>query len=149
MRCSRWSVWGIVGLLTLLGTLLAVGAGHSTWLINAVGFTLAKQDCTDPTVYFKLLLWGPVVEEWVFRAGLQNFLTRKLGKALWANGLVSLLFGLLHFVLWPHAAAWLVVLPSLALGWVYARSQSLNWTIALHVGFNFVFMAWSCGSYWA
>ena len=90
-----------------------------------------------------LLVLAPVVEELLFRAGLQEALLRR-GSSPWAaNGLATLAFALLHGVSrsWPLAA--LVVLPSLLLGRVYQQRRSLAHVVALHSAMNVFWLAFS------
>lgn len=131
MKCSRW------------GVMLAM-VPVSAWAAQTLGLGLQAHECGDMTVYFKLLLWGPVVEELVFRAGLQKWLTYRWASAKWANCVVSCLFGLTHYALSGHLLAWLVVIPSLALGWVYSKTNSIALAIGLHIFFNFAFIGWTC-----
>ena len=90
-----------------------------------------------------LLALASIVEEIVFRGGLQRLLRRwPTGRTSWrsisaANVLTSAVFALAH--LWNHPPlAALGVLPvSLLLGWAYERSgQRLAPPIVLHLYFN-------------
>jgi membrane protease YdiL (CAAX protease family) len=116
----------------------------SAWAANTLGLGLQAHECRDIPVYFKLLLWGPVVEELVFRAGIQTWLTRNTGHAFLANCTTSFLFGLAHYAFSTHIASWLVVLPSMVLGWVYTTTNSIALVIALHAIFNFSFITVMC-----
>jgi membrane protease YdiL (CAAX protease family) len=131
MRCSRWGV-----------VLVVVPA--SAWAAQAWGLGLQVHECRDTAVYFKLLLWGPVVEELVFRAGLQKWLTHRLARAWLANGITSFLFAGMHCASTGQPATWLVIVPSIALGWAYSKTNSLALAIGLHASFNLAFMAWTC-----
>jgi len=90
-----------------------------------------------------LLVLASIVEEIVFRGGLQRLLRHwPAGRMSWqsisaANALTSAVFALAH--LWNHPPlVALGVLPvSLLLGWAYERSgQRLAPPIALHLYFN-------------
>ena len=90
-----------------------------------------------------LLALASIVEEIVFRGGLQRLLRHwPAGRASWqsisaANASTSAVFALAH--LWNHPPlAALGVLPvSLLLGWAYERSgQRLTPPIVLHLYFN-------------
>ncbi len=85
-----------------------------------------------------------MVEELVFRAGLQNLLMRQKWTALTANGTVSIIFSLAHFSLSGNPATLAVFAPSLLLGWVYQKTDSLAWIVGLHSFFNLIFIAGMC-----
>lgn len=108
------------------------------------GLGLQAQECQDTRLYFKLLLWGPIVEELVFRAGLQKWLAQKLGRPYLANVLSSFMFALMHYALSGNLATLLVFLPSMLLGWVYQKTNSLMWAIVLHSIFNLMFVTITC-----
>jgi membrane protease YdiL (CAAX protease family) len=114
------------------------------WTTQAFGLGLQAYECREMSVYFKLLLWGPVVEELVFRAGLQKWLSHRLSSPLVANFIVSFVFGLMHYALNGQLATWLVIVPSLALGWVYCKTNSITFVVGLHASFNLAFVAWIC-----
>ena len=90
-----------------------------------------------------LLLLAPLLEEAVFRAGLQEAL---LGRLRWqpllANGVTALAFGCAHVVLREDAAAFAVVLPALLIGLHYQRSGRLRGCVALHAAMNAVWLVW-------
>jgi membrane protease YdiL (CAAX protease family) len=87
-------------------------------------------------VYFSLLLLAPVVEETVFRAGLQQPLMRAGMAPRRASVVTALAFVAAHGMArsWVLAAA--VTLPALGLAWLYQRSGSLVPCIAAHAGLN-------------
>jgi uncharacterized protein len=111
---------------------------------TSLGLILQPQECQDTRLYFKLLLWGPVVEELVFRAGLQKWLVQKTAHAQVANGITSTVFALMHYAISGNLTSLAVFLPSLALGWAYQKTNSLAWTIGLHMLFNLVFLLLMC-----
>jgi len=84
----------------------------------------------------------PVLEEIVFRGGLQTFLLRyPRGRTSWggftlANIVTSGAFAALH--LFIHAPLWSIAafLPSIAFGYFRDRHSSLGSPIALHVFYN-------------
>ena len=94
------------------------------------------------------LLLAPVVEEIVFRGGLQALLRERwlggragVGPVSWANLVASLSFAALHVVLQHTAlAAWMIA-PALLLGWVYDRTERLAPVILLHAFYNAL---WLC-----
>lgn len=85
-----------------------------------------------------LLVLAPVLEETVFRAGLQEGLVRRGWCQRWAIGLSSLVFAACHALVqgWPALA---VLLPSLVLGQVYG-SSGLRAAMACHAWFNLCFL---------
>jgi membrane protease YdiL (CAAX protease family) len=88
-----------------------------------------------------LLVFAPVVEELLFRAGLQEKLLRRGLRPLAANLIATLAFALLHGLMrsWPLALA--VVLPSLVLGRVYQANRRLAPVVALHAAMNLFWVA--------
>lgn len=74
----------------------------------------------DPAVALRLLLLAPLLEEWIVRAGLQEWLLRRYPGARVLQLLApAMFFSLLH-VGAGWNAAW-VFLPGLALGLLYRR----------------------------
>src|SRR5471032_1161327 len=105
----------------------------------------------DVGVWFRLLLLAPLLEEWVVRAGLQEWLivataggatapparTRSVASAISALPVMAsaAAFGLLHL-----GAGWLVALavaaPGLALALIYQRGRDWRWCALAHGLFN-------------
>ena len=90
-----------------------------------------------------MLALASIVEEIVFRGGLQRLLLRwPVGQRTWqsisaANALTSTAFALAHLWMHPPLAALGVLPVSLLLGWAYERSgQRLAPPIVLHLYFN-------------
>ena len=94
-----------------------------------------------------LLLAAPVLEETVFRAGLQEALLRRLSPgtaaAATANALTALAFMAAHLALRPSGLSALTAVPALALGALYQRSRQLAPCIALHALFNAIWLLWA------
>lgn len=82
---------------------------------------------------------APVVEEVIFRGGVQSAALRLFGSPLPAIVVTSVLFTLVHLSVLPagawHALATLFVL-SLALGIAFERTKRLGTAIAMHAAFN-------------
>lgn len=82
----------------------------------------------------------PVLEEIVFRGGLQPALARRLpaaaGPLTLANLLTSVVFCGLHFLFHPPLWAAGVFLPSLVFGYFYERHNGLAAPIVLHAVYN-------------
>ncbi len=100
---------------------------------------------TDPLAWKVVALVAivsPVLEEIVFRGGLQTaLLTRPLlRRACWgitgANLLTSIAFAAVHLISQPPLWALLIVLPSLVFGWALERHNTLLSPIGLHVFYN-------------
>ncbi len=93
-----------------------------------------------PAVLMIALVY-PVLEEIVFRGGLQEWLARRDSRAAWkglsrANLLTSLLFSAAH--LWHQPPLWAasVFFPSLIFGYFKDRHATLYTPIVLHVFYN-------------
>jgi uncharacterized protein len=84
------------------------------------------------------LLVYPLLEEWVFRAGILQWLdTRWLAMRGWrTNALVSGLFAAAHLWAWPLGHAVAVFVPSLLFGWVWQRWQKLWLCTIVHAACN-------------
>jgi len=89
-----------------------------------------------------LIVFVPLAEEAVFRAGLQEALLRR-HSALIANGLTALAFGLVHVLARGDASAFAVAGPALLLGAVYGRWRRVRLCAALHAVMNAVWLAWA------
>ena len=92
---------------------------------------------------------SPILEELMFRGGLQTWLYEKprlrqgVGAGIsFANLITSLLFAAFHTITQPWVWAAAVFIPSLVFGWVRDRSGSTAPAIVLHVWYNigFVFL---------
>jgi membrane protease YdiL (CAAX protease family) len=105
------------------------------------GLTIAVAALTaasaQPWPLLVALLLAPVLEEAVFRAGLQDGLLHA-GVPPWrANGLTALAFMAAHVLLLGGSAQTVsVVLPALLVGAVYNRWRRLRLCIALHMAMN-------------
>ena len=94
-----------------------------------------------PPRWSTLLLLAPLAEEVLFRAGLQDALSRLLSgriraAELTANAATALVFAAAHMLLQPSLMAGLTLLPALLIGWVYQQQRQLAPCIALHASFN-------------
>lgn len=91
-----------------------------------------------------LLVFAPVVEELVFRAGLQQALLHRLVRwragALVANLVTALAFAAAHFALHPGGLAALTLLPALLVGGVYQRRRKVAPCVVLHAVFNTIWL---------
>lgn len=108
----------LVAALPLAGAALAL-PGRTVWLLAA----------------------APLLEEIVFRAGLQDALLGRPGaqraeQALAANVITACTFAACHLLQRPEALGALTVLPALFIGRVYQQGRRLAPCIALHALFN-------------
>lgn len=96
---------------------------------------------TTAVPHWYLLLAAPFWEEALFRRGLQY----RLLAYLWteqpllglsrANWLTSFCFAAVH-IPWQGAASVAILIPSLALGWLFERTNLLFPCVLLHAWFN-------------
>lgn len=110
------------------------------WLAGQPVQPVARVADTWPPYLLTILVY-PVLEEIVFRGGVQGFLDERLqARPRWgvspANFVTSLLFTLMHFIYHPPLWALGVFIPSLAFGYFRDRHQQLMTPIGLHVFYN-------------
>lgn len=92
--------------------------------------------------FLSLVLWQPVLEEWLFRGVLQGQLSQYAwGQQRWrgltaANGCTSLLFAAGHS--WHHPPLWAaaVLIPALIFGFFRDRYTSIYPCMVLHAFYN-------------
>lgn len=91
-----------------------------------------------------VLVLAPLLEETVFRAGLQEALLRHWSRTPWlANAASAAAFGLAHALVRADAAAFAVALPALLIGAVYQRTGRLRQCVVLHAAMNAAWLGWS------
>ena len=99
----------------------------------------------EPSIFLRLAIGYPVLEEIIFRGALQPWLARRLpvlnGPVSSANLAASGLFMAMHFYSHPPLWAVSVFIPSLVFGYFRDRHNSLQAPMALHVFYN-------TGYYW-
>lgn len=88
-----------------------------------------------------VILVYPVLEEIIFRGGLQTWLSERTAKTSWygislANILTSLVFASAHLLYHPTVWAASVFIPSMVFGFFRDRHQSLISPIVLHSLYN-------------
>jgi len=94
----------------------------------------------DPAVALRLLLLAPLLEEWIVRAGLQEWLMRRYPRSPMLSLLApGLFFSLLHVGAGCNAA-W-VFLPGLALGLLYLRWRDWRLCALVHALLNLFALA--------
>lgn len=89
-----------------------------------------------------LLVAAPLVEETVFRAGLQERLLRARLAPWQANALTALAFGAAHVLAQGRVDGLAVMLPALFVGALYARGRRLAPCVACHAAMNAAWLAW-------
>ena len=121
---------------------LAAVAAPLSWLLLLWADVPLRQTALPAFTLLQVVVISPVLEEIVFRGGLQNWLLKRdamcrtrFGISL-ANALVSLVFAAMHLLHQPPLWAALVFLPSLVFGWAWERHQTLLSPIALHMLYN-------------
>lgn len=120
---------------------VALVAGPLFWL----NLYLIGQPLMGPPallMWLKLSLLMPVLEEIVFRGGIQSALyTKSFFSRSWfgisvANIVTSIIFAAMHFISQPPLWAALVFIPSIVFGWARDRYISIVPCILLHAVYN-------------
>ena len=93
-----------------------------------------------------LLVLAPLLEETVFRAGLQEALLQRLRRPDVANALTALAFATAHALAQGDARALAVALPAWLIGRAYERRRRLRHCVALHALLNAAWIAWALGA---
>lgn len=122
-------------------------AGPISWgLLILLG--LPDNQATPSLSQFAIIaLVYPVVEEIVFRAGIQHALltrpafSRSMSCISIANVITSLLFAAAHLFNQQPLWAALIIAPSLVFGWAYERYRTVIAPILLHMFYNTGFIA--------
>jgi membrane protease YdiL (CAAX protease family) len=113
----------------------------------AIGSLVPARSSVTWLLLTSLVLWQPVVEEFLFRGVLQGLLlgTSAGSVSRWglsvANLVTSLAFVLVHFVNQPAIWAIGVFVPSMLFGLFRDRTGSIWPPLVLHVLFNGAFFA--------
>ncbi len=110
-------------------------AGVITLSVFAVGLS-----GTDWRRGFVLLLFSPVVEEIIFRRGLQELLLSRRWSGWQANLVVAATFALAHWALRGSLEAVAVVLPAILVGALYERWRRLAPCVLAHALMNGVWL---------
>jgi membrane protease YdiL (CAAX protease family) len=91
-----------------------------------------------------LLVLAPLLEEAVFRAGLQEALLRRwCRRPHLANAVTAVAFGLAHAAVRADPAGLAAALPALLIGAVYQRTGRLRHCVVLHAAMNAAWLGWS------
>jgi|GEM_PF-828109 len=90
---------------------------------------------------FLIVIFAPLIEEFIFRGCMQNYLRKKLG-VKFSMILTSLLFAFMHFSLSQKTSNIPLILSlfsfSLYLCFIYEKTRSLTSSIILHSTFNLI-----------
>jgi membrane protease YdiL (CAAX protease family) len=97
----------------------------------------------DAATLLRLLLLAPLLEEWIIRAGLQEWLMRHHWGAVLTLLAPAAAFSLLHLGAGWHAVAG-VFLPGLVLGLIFRRWRDWRLCVLVHALFNAFALAF-CG----
>lgn len=128
----------------LSGACLRVLGSPLPWLCAALGvlvWRFGQPPVVAPSGSVIWLLAGaPVVEEVIFRLGLQQELMTHLRSAAAANASTALAFAAAHGLSQGTLQSLLTLLPALAIGRVYQHSRRLTPCIALHAAFNAIWL---------
>lgn len=88
----------------------------------------------------RLLILAPLIEEWIVRAGLQEWLMRRSSPPGWHGGVSSVVLPALFFSLLHARAGELAVaqvfLPGVALGLIYQGKRDWRLCALVHAFFN-------------
>jgi membrane protease YdiL (CAAX protease family) len=94
----------------------------------------------DAAALVRLLLLAPLLEDWVVRAGLQEWLIRREGRRQGRTGPAPVAWSAAAFGLLHLGSGWLAVLlvlaPGLLLAMLYQRSRDWRLCALLHCGLN-------------
>ncbi|MEP6505143.1 MAG: CPBP family glutamic-type intramembrane protease [Betaproteobacteria bacterium] len=96
------------------------------------------------------ILFAPLVEEAVFRLGVQDALSMRLParQVRFAPALTALAFASLHLLLAPSVRAWplaaATALPAWWIGVLYERHRRLAPCVAWHAAFNLAWLGGLC-----
>ena len=126
--------------------------GPMCWiLLQQLGLPLSNSVVSWNLLLMVAVMY-PVLEEYVFRGGLQGALYRHeafsrsvLGVSL-ANLTTSITFAAVH--LYNHTPLWaaLIVFPSLVFGWARDRYGNIYASVVLHITYNAGFISFFAGS---
>jgi membrane protease YdiL (CAAX protease family) len=109
--------------------------------LGGLVWLLARQPLAMPSWSVLWLLAGaPVVEEVIFRLGLQQELLARLRSPAMANAATALAFALAHGLSQVTGQSLLTLLPALVIGVLYQRSRRVAPCIALHCAFNAIWL---------
>lgn len=121
---------------------LALLAGPICWAVLWLAGMRANLHPPPTAVFLMVAIIYPLLEEIVFRGGVQGaLLSRAVFARRWcgltlANVLTSLLFAAAHLLNQPPVWAALILVPSLVFGWARDRYARITPSIILHMLYN-------------
>ncbi len=124
--------------------LAAIAAIPALIILAAVTPVALSLSWPPESLLLTMVVVSPVLEEIVFRAGVQDSLARRtssrVGRLTIANIATALLFCGMH--LWRHPPAWALAtaVPALVFGLVYERHGTLLAPIGLHAFYNLAYL---------
>ena len=121
------------------------GAGLALAATGALAVALLAAAAVPGASWQRLLVLvavAPVLEETVFRAGVQEALLRWMRSSLAANVSTAALFAAAHVVARADLQAAWVALPAVAIGALYASGRRLGPCIAMHAAMNAAWLVW-------
>jgi uncharacterized protein len=117
----------------------AATAPRGRWTAGAISVCLLAA-AGLPSAVFVLLVAAPLLEEIVFRVGLQTQLLRHASQPS-STVLTALAFAAAHVAVRPGVLSTLTFFPALAIGVLFARQRRVLPCIALHTAFNATWLA--------
>lgn len=122
---------------------LVLAAGPVVWLLCWLAGLPRVSTAPNWWMYIRLVMVAPVLEEVVFRGGLQTLLLERstLARQRYynlslANVIASIAFAAAHLFNQSPLWAALVFIPSLVFGWARDRFESVLPSIVLHSTYN-------------
>ena len=123
------------GKVMIASVVLIVGMGlwmnyltELTELPNTMEDLFAKL-MTHPLGIIPIVVLAPIVEELLFRGGMQGYLLRKWKNPVWAIIIPALVFGAIHG---NPAQSFFAAILGVVLGWIYYRTGSLLPGMLMH-----------------
>jgi uncharacterized protein len=105
----------------------------------ATGIALASP---YPWAVLVPLVFSPIAEEAIFRAGIQEWLLRRAFPEWWTNVATAVAFAMTHSLLrGVSVSSAAVLIPALMLSWTYGQFRSLRLCIGLHMLMNALWLA--------
>lgn len=138
LAAPRWvSLTFLLGPLGAMGLQIAAPSAFNRFHAESVAGTLIL-----------MVLIAPLIEELAFRETIQSRLLGRfkalhgggIGPITWPNLVTSVMFAAFHAFGRPITLAWWILIPSLYLGWLRIRTNSILPCIAAHAWFNICFL---------
>jgi membrane protease YdiL (CAAX protease family) len=119
------------------------GVSVAKWLTGGLAVAMCLPALSHDALL--LIVLAPLLEEIVFRGGIQESLLRRLSPSRAAGSWVvnvatAIAFAAAHTLTQLSFVSVLTVLPALVIGWLYQRTRRLAPCVALHAFFNAVWL---------